>query len=224
MKNSFWTTISLSLGYLSLALVCLLRWGSAHLWLRVDYFSLSYLIVRFFGSGHSLISSREVFRSRPVMREWWALNSDPTGPRWVMALMAADLLVFLEYAHGPLIGSLASPALQAIGLALYIAVTVWQTWTDAYLAKFFNQDEIPSVPMNIGPYRFVRHPRYAAAIIGKIAMALVLASIVGWILVIAWGLLLMKKIAVEERYLRELFGSQYDSYAQSTAKVIPGIY
>jgi len=141
-----------------------------------------------------------------------------------MALMAADLLVFLEYAHGPLIGSLASPALQAIGLALYIAVTVWQTWTDAYLAKFFNQDEIPSVPMNIGPYRFVRHPRYAAAIIGKIAMALVLASIVGWILVIAWGLLLMKKIAVEERYLRELFGSQYDSYAQSTAKVIPGIY
>jgi len=141
-----------------------------------------------------------------------------------MALMAADLFVFLDYAHGPLILSLAYPALQAIGLALYITVSVWQTWTDAYLAKFFSEYEVPPRPMNIGPYRFVRHPRYAAAIMGKAAMALVMASIVGWILVIAWGLLLMKKITVEERYLRQLFGSEYDSYAQSTAKVIPGIY
>ncbi len=78
--------------------------------------------------------------------------------------------------------------------------------------------------MSHGPYRYVRHPRYAAAIVGKIGMALVLTSILGWLLVIAWGVLLLNNIAVEEKHLRRLFGPSYDSYAQTTAKVIPGIY
>lgn len=224
MKNSFWTTVSFSLGYLALALLCLLRWRSANPWLRVDQFSLGYLCLRALGSIHSLISSRHVFRSSTVKQEWWALNSDPSGPLWVMVLMAADLLVFIDYGHGPFLRLLVNPALQSIGLALYFAVSVWQIWTDAYLAKYFSQDKAPSAPMNHGPYRYVRHPRYAAAIVGKAAMALVLASLVGWILLALWGMLLVKKIAIEERHLRQLFGSNYESYAQSTARVIPGVY
>jgi protein-S-isoprenylcysteine O-methyltransferase Ste14 len=78
--------------------------------------------------------------------------------------------------------------------------------------------------MNVGPYRFVRHPRYAAAIVGKVAMALTFASLFGWLLAIAWGFLLLNKIAVEEKYLRHLFGARYELYARNTAKVIPGIY
>jgi protein-S-isoprenylcysteine O-methyltransferase Ste14 len=78
--------------------------------------------------------------------------------------------------------------------------------------------------MNRGPYRYVRHPRYSAAIAGKIAMAITFASVVAWLLVIGWGLLLLNKMAVEEKHLRTLFGLNYDSYARATAKVIPGIY
>jgi protein-S-isoprenylcysteine O-methyltransferase Ste14 len=107
---------------------------------------------------------------------------------------------------------------------MYLAVTVWQIWTDAYLARYFKQGETPRVPMNRGPYRYVRHPRYAAAIVGKVAMALTFASLFGWLLAIAWGLLLLNEIAVEEKHLRELFGLRYESYARTTAKVIPGIY
>jgi protein-S-isoprenylcysteine O-methyltransferase Ste14 len=55
-------------------------------------------------------------------------------------------------------------------------------------------------------------------------MALVFGSLFGWLLMIAWGLLLLKKIEVEEKHLRKMFGSPYESYAQTTAKVIPGIY
>jgi protein-S-isoprenylcysteine O-methyltransferase Ste14 len=80
------------------------------------------------------------------------------------------------------------------------------------------------VPMNQGPYRYVRHPRYGAAIVGKIAMALTFCSLFGWLLAVAWGLLLLNKIEVEERHLRKVFGSPYESYARTTAKVIPGIY
>jgi hypothetical protein len=35
------------------------------------------------------------------------------------------------------------PGLQAFGLALYFVVTLWQIWTDAYLARYFNQGEAP---------------------------------------------------------------------------------
>jgi protein-S-isoprenylcysteine O-methyltransferase Ste14 len=146
-----------------------------------------------------------------------------------MLLMALDLVVFLDYGHWRVVPSLVRPSLQIAGLALYLAVTLWQIWTDGYLARYFTPShfthgELPLAPMNRGPYRYVRHPRYAAAIVGKVAMALTFASVFGWLLVIAWGLLLLNKIAVEEKHLRELFGSRYESYARTTAKVVPGIY
>jgi protein-S-isoprenylcysteine O-methyltransferase Ste14 len=55
-------------------------------------------------------------------------------------------------------------------------------------------------------------------------MALTFASLFGWLLATAWGLLLLNAIAVEEKHLRELFGLRYECYARSTAKVIPAIY
>ena len=224
MKNSFWTTLTFSLGYLALALACLIRWGSPHPWLRVDFFSGGYLALRFLGSIHSLISSRGVFHSRPVMREWWALDSDPAGPKWVMFLMAADLTVFLDYGHWQLVTELEQPMLQSLGLGLYVAVAIWQTWTDNCLAEYFSQENLESGPMNHGPYRYVRHPRYSAAIAAKVAFALALASALGWILAAAWAVLLLKKIAIEEAHLRTVFGTRYEMYSQRTAKVIPGIY
>lgn len=224
MKTSFWTTLACSLGYLLLAFACLIRWSPAHPSSGLDYLSGGYLVLRLLGSLYSLASSRTVFVSLPVKEQWWALDSDPAGPQWVMALMMLDLLVFLDYGHWRFTPWLAKPALQMVGLALYAGVSVWQIWTDAYLARYFSQEQAPLVPMNRGPYRYVRHPRYAAAIVGKIAMAMTFASVLAWLLVIPWGLLLLNKIAVEERHLRKLFGLNYDSYARATAKVIPGIY
>ena len=217
-------TLALSLGYLLVAAACLIRWDSAQPWSRLDYFAGGYLVLRFLSSIYSVTSSRAVFHSVPVKQQWWALDSDPAGPRWVMLLMGMDLLVFLDYGHWRLSPWLAQPALQMTGLALYVAVSLWQIWTDAHLARYFRQAEAPIAPMNYGPYRYVRHPRYVAAIVGKIAMALSLASILGWLLVIAWAVLLLKKVSVEEKHLRTLFGVRYESYARITAKIIPGIY
>jgi protein-S-isoprenylcysteine O-methyltransferase Ste14 len=224
MKQKFWKTLACSIGYLAIAMACLLQWHRTNLWQRVDWFAGGYFALRLAGSLHSIVSSLGVFRSGPLRQEWWALNSDPAGPRWVMLLMALDLVVFLDYGHWQLTPWLAQPALQGFGLALYFAVAVWQIWTDAYLAKYFNQGDAPLAPMNVGPYRYVRHPRYAASIVGKVAMALIFATLFGWLLVVAWGLLLLNKIAVEEKHLRKLFGPRYEIYAHTTAKVIPGIY
>jgi len=224
MKRTLWKTLAGSFGYLAIAMACLVQWkGSIH-WIRMDWFAGGYFACRLAGSLHSIVSSLGAFRSRPLRQEWWALNSDPEGPRWVMLLMALDLIVFLDYGHWRITPGLVRPALQIVGLSLYVAVTIWQIWTDAWLAKYFNQAETPLAPMNRGPYRYVRHPRYGAAIVGKIAMALTFGSLFGWFSVIAWSLLLLNKIEVEEKHLRKLFGLPYESYSRTTAKVIPGIY
>lgn len=219
-----WKTFAASLAYLVIAIACLGQWRGRFPWIRVDWFAGLYFALRFAGSLHSITSSLGAFRSKQLRHEWWALDSDPEGPHWVVILMALDLLVFLDYGHWRLTPWLLRPALQVTGLALYMAVTFWQIWTDACLAKFFNQSPSPLVPMNRGPYRYMRHPRYGAAIIGKVAMALIFGSLLGWFLVVAWALLLLNKIEVEEKHLRKVFGPLFESYARTTAKVIPGIY
>jgi protein-S-isoprenylcysteine O-methyltransferase Ste14 len=225
MKRALGKTLACSLAYLLVAAACMVQWNGADHWPRVDFFAGSYFALRLIGSLHSIASSLGALRSQPLREEWWASNSDVAGSQWVMVLMAFDLLVFLDYGHwhlGP--RGLAHSALQIVGVALYLAVTIWQIWTDDCLATYFSRREISPVPMNRGPYRYVRHPRYAAAMVGKAAMALTFASLFGWALVIAWGLLLLKKISAEEKHLRKLFGIGYDVYARSTARIIPGIY
>ena len=224
MRRMFGKTLAYSLAYVGVAIACLVQWHSPKPWARLDWFAGAYFALRMAGSLHSIVSSLGVFRSGTLRREWWALNSDPAGPRWVMALMALDLIVFLDYGHWRFAPWLARPSLQIAGIAIYFLVSFWQIWTDSYLARYFNQNQQPLVPMNDGPYRYMRHPRYAAAIVGKIAMALTFASPLGWFLVIAWGFLLLNKIEVEETHLRKLFGVRYESYARGTAKVIPKIY
>jgi protein-S-isoprenylcysteine O-methyltransferase Ste14 len=224
MKRVLGKTLVFSLGYLGVAVACLVQWNAPYPWARLDWFAGTYFALRLAGSLHSIISSLGVFRSGSLRQEWWALHSHHAGPKWVMVLMALDLLVFLDYGHWRLTPWLARPALQTTGVVLYALVTFWQIWTDSYLARYFNQNQQAPLPMKVGPYRYVRHPRYASAIAGKIAMALIFASMAGWFLVIAWGLLLLNKIAIEERHLRKVFGVPYESYARTTAKVIPGIY
>jgi protein-S-isoprenylcysteine O-methyltransferase Ste14 len=224
VKKIFWKTLAGSFGYLAFAIACVVQWKGSRHWIRLDWIAGSYFALRFIGSVHSIVSSLDAFRSRPLRTEWWALDSDPEGPQWVMLLMAFDLVVFLDYGHWRLTPWLLQPRLQTIGIALYVAVTLWQIWTDAYLAHYFDKHHAPLVPMNRGPYRYVRHPRYGAAILGKIAMALTFGSVFGWLLVIAWGFLLLNKIEVEEKHLRKTFGHPYEAYAETTAKVLPGIY
>lgn len=215
-------TLIFSLGYLLVALACLIAWEPSNPWGHLDRYSGGYLFLRWVASLHSLISSRNVFRSKRVMREWWALNSDPA--RWVMALMASDLLVFLAYGRWHPLRVLEHPGFQGAGLGLYSVVVVWQAWTDSYLANYFERQESLPLPMNRGPFRFIRHPRYAAAILGKVAFALVFASLIAWLLAAAWMYLLIRKISIEEAHLRTVFGPTYEAYSRKTARVLPGIY
>jgi len=213
-----------SLAYLVLTLVCLVDWRSSEHWRHVDFFSGLYLGMRVLGAIYSTVVSRGAFRSEELMREWWGLSSDPKTIQRVVILMLADLVVFFDYGHWHTLPALERPVLQGMGLTLYAAASAWQAWTDAYLARHFASDHARRGPMDHGPFRYVRHPRYAAAILAKSAFALVFASALGWLLALAWAALLLKKVSVEEDHLRNMFGNEYETYARRTARLLPGVY
>jgi protein-S-isoprenylcysteine O-methyltransferase Ste14 len=215
---------SYALGYLLLAAACVVRWGTPHPWSRMDLPVCGYFLLRLFGSVHSLVSARRVYRDRQTVQEWWATKSEPGGIRRVVILMGLDLSVFLYYGHGQLVSMLDRPALKACGLFLYAAACAAQIWTDNYLARFFANASPAETPMTDGPYRYVRHPRYFAALAGKAAFALIFANWLGWVMVLAWSALLIRKVEVEEAYLLKSLGRNYEAYRQSTRKLVPGIY
>ena len=64
---------------------------------------------------------------------------------------------------------------------------------------------VPGMPLVTGgPYRFVRHPNYAAVVGELIAVGLMTAALVtGPLAVAVFGWLLRRRIAVEERALKE---------------------
>lgn len=139
-------------------------------------------------------------------------------------LSAGDLLVFLDYGHWHLAKGLAQPVFQGIGLSLDVIAVAWLMWADTHLARHFRCAMSRRGVMQDGPFHYVRHPRYAGVLAIRVAMALVFASVVGWLLAFVWLLVLLRRIRLEERHLQTLFGGEYAAYSRRTPRLIPGIY
>lgn len=115
----------------------------------------------------------------------------------------------------------AALAFSALGYAL----VVWATASNAWFSQIVRlQPERGQVVASGGPYRFVRHPAYAGALVYEIAVAVVLGS--WWALALSGVavVLLLIRTALEDRLLRaELPG--YAGYAQSVRwRLLPGVW
>lgn len=99
------------------------------------------------------------------------------------------------------------PALIAIGIAVFLAGKLLKWWAILSLGRFwsFHVLVLPGAPLvTSGPYRLMRHPNYVA-VMGEIAgVALMMrAPFTGITAAIVFGALLVARIRVEERVLRE---------------------
>jgi methyltransferase len=118
-----------------------------------------------------------------------------------IAYPAAFVAMILE---GFIRGVAAAPVLAA-GIALFAAAKGLKWWAIWTLGPFwtFRVIVVPDTFLVVtGPYRFMRHPNYLAVIAELIAVALIAgAVIIGPVATLAFGLLIRKRIAVEERAL-----------------------
>jgi protein-S-isoprenylcysteine O-methyltransferase Ste14 len=223
-SHAYWATLLFIAGYFIAAVACLWQWHSPRPWERLDIFSTGFLVVSLVWGCAMMRFHRSIFRSREVMEEAAGVTYDPWMLRWITIFAIAELTVFLDYGHWHLVPQLLNPVLQTIGLVLYLAGAVWLIWTDRYLAKVFAGDLSERKVMTKGPYRFVRHPRYAALIASRIAFALTLGSILAWFFFFGWLWVNLRRVQLEEDHLRKLFGADYEKYAAKTARFLPGIY
>jgi len=206
------------------ALLCLIQWSGPSPWARVDVFSGFYLLIRGLRVLRSVLKPSRKHDSSEFRRERWGSTSAPGWVNWALALTLADLAVFLDYGHWHLAPALQRPYLQALGLLLYVAAALWMWWTKRFLRTAFAGNNVQPVLMQSGPFRRVRHPYYAGALIEKVAAALVFASAVGWLLIVPWSFLLLRQVRLEEKHLHSLFGREYEAYARRTTRLLPRIY
>jgi protein-S-isoprenylcysteine O-methyltransferase Ste14 len=222
--RAFWSTAFFSAGYLAGALAGLWQWGSPHPWSRLDIFSGGFFALTLFWIAGTMLLHSSFFRSPEVVQEVSGKNFDPNMLTWITALSLADLMIFVDYGHWRLTPQLEQPSLQWAGLALFLAGGLLLFWADAHLSRHFAGDLSERNIISEGPYRFVRHPRYASLLVGRVAYALMFASIVGWLLAAVWLVLILQRVRLEEAHLRGIFGADYDVYAAGTARLLPGIY
>jgi protein-S-isoprenylcysteine O-methyltransferase Ste14 len=76
-----------------------------------------------------------------------------------------------------------------------------------------------------GPYRYLRHPSYAGALLAVVGIGLVWDNIGSWAVFVACALVgVLYRIRVEERVLTEGLGAEYVAYAAQTKRLVPGVW
>jgi protein-S-isoprenylcysteine O-methyltransferase Ste14 len=111
-----------------------------------------------------------------------------------------------------------------VGAALTLAGLLFTVWARVHLGRNWSgtitvkQDH---ALITSGPYGFVRHPIYTGLLLALIGTALARGE---WRGVVAVALALWafwRKLRIEERWMREQFGSAYEEYSGRVAALIP---
>ncbi len=116
--------------------------------------------------------------------------------------------------------------LQIVGTLVFIlawGLVLWATFSNRFFTTTVRIHENQTVQTG-GPYRFVRHPGYLAAIIYNVATPFMLGS--WWALIPMLGVppLLMLRAALEDRLLQTQLSGYRDYAARVRYRLLPGVW
>jgi protein-S-isoprenylcysteine O-methyltransferase Ste14 len=203
------------------ALACLWQWDRAAGVARIDRFSGGALLFYFLLLLLHFRFCRRLMALRVPLGEAFGSTFDPLMGLFNALLIVGQLTAFLDYAHWHLTPRLEIAALQYAGLVLYLLSLATVAWSDRHLVPGLAGEPCARQPVTTGPYKYVRHPRYAALFLSNIALALTLASVPAWMCAVAWFLVVRRRIRLEEQHLRATLGAAYEQYATLTGGLFP---
>jgi protein-S-isoprenylcysteine O-methyltransferase Ste14 len=121
-----------------------------------------------------------------------------------------------------------SSGVSALGVVLYIVASILGSWAMAVNPHFELtvriQDDRDQRICTSGPYRIIRHPGYAAWIIGAASYPLILGSWWALVTVAASAILFVIRTALEDRTLKEEL-TGYEEYTRITHyRLIPFVW
>ncbi|MGA8026269.1 MAG: isoprenylcysteine carboxylmethyltransferase family protein [Bryobacteraceae bacterium] len=170
-----------------------------------------------------LISS---FTAKPTTRRQSA------GSRAIQAalLVLSFFLLFNERARA---GSLAwrfvpvSNAASYMGLILTLAGICFAIWARFSLGRNWSSTVTVKEDHSLvrgGPYKIVRHPIYSGLLLASLGTALAVGEVRGLIAVTVALAGFRLKSLVEERFMREEFGTEYIRYQREVKALIPFLW
>lgn len=138
-------------------------------------------------------------RHEHVLRVMGAVEPSADVYRWMQALYPGAFLAMLA-------SSAAAPdGWAAAGLAVFLAAKLLKYWAMASLGvRWTFRVLVPpgSPPITAGPYRVLRHPNYVAVMGELVSVAMIARTpIVGAVMTLLFGILILRRIRVEERAL-----------------------
>jgi len=119
-----------------------------------------------------------------------------------------------------------APFLPILGVLVQAGSFLLAVWARRQLGRNWSGEVTLKVDHELvrsGPYRRIRHPIYTGAIGMYVGPALVSGRLQGTLALVLIAIAYTRKIRMEERVLRDEFGSAYDEYRRESWAVIPWI-
>ncbi len=153
-----------------------------------------------------------------------AAKVDEPRFRWMVALHTLVLIgaaVEVVFLHRPFI-----PILAAVMFAIFLAANAVRWWVIRTLGEHWNVQVVDSTRLGVvtsGPFRFVRHPNYAAVFAEMIALPLIhTAWITALVGTVAHIVVLSQRLSTEERVL--FANPDYRAAMSGKPRFLPGLF
>jgi protein-S-isoprenylcysteine O-methyltransferase Ste14 len=115
-----------------------------------------------------------------------------------------------------------------LGVALMVAGIALRVWANRVLGAYYTRTlriQSGQSVVRAGPYRLIRHPGYAGALLMWLGAILATRN---WITLVVVGVsvagVYLYRISTEERMLATVVGSDYQAYMADTKRVIPWVW
>lgn len=119
------------------------------------------------------------------------------------------------------------PLWSALGAILTLIGLLFTVWARVYLGRNWSGMGVTLKAdhelVTGGPYGLVRHPIYCGLALALIGTALAMGQWRGVLAVVLLLIAIAHRIVVEERFMREQFGTSYDAYAKRVRALVPGL-
>jgi methyltransferase len=118
------------------------------------------------------------------------------------------------------------PVFAAVCFVVFLAANVVRWWVIRTLGEHWNVEVMNSTSMGVitsGPFRYVRHPNYAAVFVEMLALPLMhCAWITAGVGTVAHALVLSRRINTEERVL--FSDTRYREAMYGKPRFLPGLF
>jgi methyltransferase len=153
-----------------------------------------------------------------------AAKVDEPRFRWMVALHTLVLIgaaLEVVFLHRPFI-----PLLAAVMFVIFLAANAVRWWVIRTLGEHWNVQVVDSTRLGVvtsGPFRFVRHPNYAAVFAEMMALPLIhTAWITALVGTVAHIVVLSQRLSTEERVL--FANPDYRAAMSGKPRFLPGLF